>query len=182
MLYQAVDYLPRTWEQAKINTATAMVLPLQAAFYVSPNSSFIVPVKAKEMMVSDVFQYDARLNFVHWKDTNDPSLLQWKRAPSTVFRGLASGKLKFQPYFVPVCSPSPPVDADVSFAPLVNQFRLQDGLGQNISAGRNCVDKTTPSLEEYLCCPLEVFLVFSSDLHPTKKCSLPLHNGLHSAS
>ncbi|KAG1060877.1 hypothetical protein G6F42_027838 [Rhizopus arrhizus] len=127
MLYRAVDYLPRTWEQAKINTATAMVLPLQAAVYIPPNSSFVVPVKVEEMMVSDVFQYDARLNFVHWKDTNDPSLLQWKRAPSTVFRGLASGKLKFQPYFVPVCSPSPPVDSDVSFAPLVNQFRLQDG-------------------------------------------------------
>ncbi|KAL7319811.1 hypothetical protein PS15m_002901 [Mucor circinelloides] len=114
MLYRAIDYLPRTWEQAKVNTATAMVLPLQAAFYVPPNSSFIVTVKVKEMMVSDVFQYEARLNFIHWKDTNDPSLLQWKRAPSTVFRGLASGKLKFQPYF----------DSDVSFAPLVNQFRL----------------------------------------------------------
>lgn len=79
------------------------------------------------MMVSDVFQYDTRLNFIHWKDTRDPSLLTWKRAPSTVFKGLASGTLKFQPFFLPVCSPTPLADSVVSFAPLVNQFRLQGG-------------------------------------------------------
>lgn len=73
-------------------------------------------------MVSDVFQYDARLSFMHWKDTRNPALLNWKRALPTVFKGLATGALKFQP----VCSPAPLVDFDVSFAPLVNQLRLHD--------------------------------------------------------
>lgn len=127
MLYKAMDYIPRSFDGARINTATAMILPLQAAFYVPPSSTLAVPHKVKQMMVSDVFQYDARLNFVHWKDTRDPSLLSWKRAPSTVFRGLASGNYKFQPYFVPVCSPSPLENPDVSFAPLIQQLHLQDG-------------------------------------------------------
>ncbi|KAK4518737.1 uncharacterized protein ATC70_008959 [Mucor velutinosus] len=127
MLYRTVDYLPKLFDAAPINSATAMALPLQAAFYVPPSSSLVVPLKVKEMMVSDVFQYDALLNFVHWRDTRDPSLLRWKRAPSTVFRGLASGTLKFQPYFLPVCNPAPVVDPGVSFAPLVDQFCLHDG-------------------------------------------------------
>ncbi|OAC98760.1 hypothetical protein MUCCIDRAFT_115001 [Mucor lusitanicus CBS 277.49] len=127
MLYRAIDYLPRSPSSTGINTATAMVLPLQAAFFVPPSSSFEIPLRVKEMVVSDVFQYDARLNFVHWKDTRDPSLLQWKRTPNTIFRALASGKLQFQPYFVPVCSPAPLIDSTVSFAPLVQQFRLEDG-------------------------------------------------------
>ncbi|CEP11687.1 hypothetical protein, partial, partial [Parasitella parasitica] len=118
MPYRAVDYLPKSFDAARINPATALALPLQAAFYVPPSSTIVVPLRVKQMMVSDVFQYDARLNFVHWKDTHDPSLLQWKRAPPTVFRGLASGSLKFQPYFFPVCSPAPMVDSGVSFAPL----------------------------------------------------------------
>jgi hypothetical protein len=127
MLYRTVDYLPKSFDEARINTATAMVLPLQAAFYVPPSSTLLVPLRVQEMMVSDVFQFDARLNFVHWKDTRDPSLISWKRTPSTVFKGLASGAFKFQPYFVPVCSPAPMVNSEVSFAPLVNQLRLHDG-------------------------------------------------------
>ncbi|KAK4513850.1 uncharacterized protein ATC70_005856 [Mucor velutinosus] len=103
MLYRAVDYLPKSFDAAPINTATAMTLPLQAAFYVPPSSSLVVPLKVKVMMVSD------------------------KRAPSTVFRGLASGTLKFQPYFLPVYNPAPLVDPGVSFAPLVDQFCLNDG-------------------------------------------------------
>ncbi|KAL7334434.1 hypothetical protein PS15p_200061 [Mucor circinelloides] len=66
MLYRAMDYLPRTSgaAPAMINTATAIVLPLQAAFFVPSSSSFVVPRRVKEMLVTDVFQYDARLNFV----------------------------------------------------------------------------------------------------------------------
>ncbi|EPB91493.1 hypothetical protein HMPREF1544_01624, partial [Mucor circinelloides 1006PhL] len=43
------------------------------------------------------------------------------------WQALASGKLQFQPYFVPVCSPAPLTDSAISFAPLVQQFRLHDG-------------------------------------------------------
>lgn len=69
MLYCAVDRLPRSYADALLNPATAMILPLQAAFYVPLSSSFAVPNRVKDMMVSDVFQYyDARLNFVHWKE------------------------------------------------------------------------------------------------------------------
>ncbi|EPB89766.1 hypothetical protein HMPREF1544_03429 [Mucor circinelloides 1006PhL] len=127
MLYRAVDYLPHSFSAAAINAATAMVLPLQAAFFVPPSSSFVIPLRVKEMLVADVFQYDVRLNFVHWKDTRDPPLLNWKRTPSAVFKTLASGKLQFQPYFVPVCSPAPLIESTVSFAPLVQQLRLEDG-------------------------------------------------------
>ncbi|GAN06252.1 conserved hypothetical protein [Mucor ambiguus] len=127
VLYRTVDYLPKSFDEARINTATAIVLPLQAAFYAPPSSTLLVPLRVQEMMVSDVFQYDARLNFVHWKDTRGPTLLSWKRTPCTVFKGLASGAFKFQPYFVHVCSPAPLVDSEVSFAPLVNQLRLHDG-------------------------------------------------------
>lgn len=95
LLYRAMDYLPKSYGSARINTATAMVLPLQAAIYVPPSSTFVMPHRVKEMMVADVFQYDARLNFVHWKDTRDQSLLTWKRTPPTVFKGLATGKLQF---------------------------------------------------------------------------------------
>ncbi|GAN08885.1 hypothetical protein MAM1_0229d08404 [Mucor ambiguus] len=104
-----------------------MVLPLQAAVYVPPSSSFLLPLRAKDMLISDVFQYDARLNFIHWKDTRGPFLLSWKRTSATVFRRLASGNLKFQPYFAPVCNPAPLEDSTVSFAPLINQFQLQNG-------------------------------------------------------
>lgn len=50
-----------------------MTLPLSAAFYVSKVPSLFIPVKAKQKVVSDVFQYDARPNFVHWKDTQNPA-------------------------------------------------------------------------------------------------------------
>ena len=128
LLYRAVDYLPRSFGSARINTATAMVLPLPAAIFVPPGSSFVLPHRVKEMMVADVFQYDARLNFVHWKDTRDPSLLTWKRTPPTVFKGLARGLVRFQPYFLPACSPVPFEGSEVSFAPLTDQLRLQGGL------------------------------------------------------
>ncbi|KAL9545347.1 hypothetical protein MBANPS3_007196, partial [Mucor bainieri] len=78
MLYRAVEYLPKSFANAQLNTATAMVLPLQVAFYTAPSSALVLPQRVKEMMVSDVFQYDARINFVHWKDTRDPSLLPLK--------------------------------------------------------------------------------------------------------
>lgn len=123
MLYNAVDLLPHSFHAARLSTATAMVLSLQAAFY--------VPAKVKQMLVSDVFQYDPRINFIHWKDTRDPFLLAWKRAPPTVFKGLATGKLKFQPYFVPVFSPAPLENSVVSFASFVNQFKIYNG--QSIS-------------------------------------------------
>src|SRR6478736_4867947 len=66
MLYRAMDYLPRTSgaAAAMINTATAIVLPLQAVFFVPSSSSFVVPRRVKEMLVTDVFQCDAPLNFV----------------------------------------------------------------------------------------------------------------------
>ncbi|EPB81726.1 hypothetical protein HMPREF1544_11545 [Mucor circinelloides 1006PhL] len=98
-----------------------------AAFFVPSSSSFVVPRRVKEVFVTDVFQYDVRLNFVHWRDTRDPSLLTWKRTPHTVFKALASGKLRFQPYFVPVCSSAPLDDSTVSFVPVILQFWLHDG-------------------------------------------------------
>ncbi|EPB86201.1 hypothetical protein HMPREF1544_07013 [Mucor circinelloides 1006PhL] len=133
MLYRAVDYLNKSFDDARSNIVTAMVLPLQVAFYVPPSSTFVDPLKAKEMMALYVFQYDVRLlNFVHyWKYTRLPStFLSWKRSPFTVFKGLlvASGTFNFQPYVVPVCSrPATPVKSGVSFAPLVNQIRLMNG-------------------------------------------------------
>lgn len=87
------------------------------------------------MLVLDVFQYDPHINFIYWKEfERDPSLLTWKRAPLTVFKGLATGKLKFQPYFVSVCSPAPLEDLVVSFASFVNQFKLHGG--ESISNAR----------------------------------------------
>jgi len=124
MLYRAVDYLPRTFGAAQINATTAMALPLNADFYVPRFSSFLIPLRVKEMMIAEVFQYDARLNFVYPKDTRDPSLLTWKRTTAVVFKTLASGKLQFEPYFVPVCSPASFIDSTVSFAPLVEKLRL----------------------------------------------------------
>lgn len=44
-----------------------------------------------------------------------------------VFKALASGKLQFRPYFVPVCSPALFIDSTVSFSLLVEQLRLYDG-------------------------------------------------------
>jgi hypothetical protein len=127
MMYRAMDYLPRTYDAyTNINTATAMILPLQAVIYVPSTSSLVLPLKVKKMMVSDVFQYDSRINFVHWKDTRDPSLLTWKLAPKAIFKGLASGGIKFQPFFVSVCSPAPLESSEVSFAPLVDQFYFTD--------------------------------------------------------
>ncbi|CEP12661.1 hypothetical protein [Parasitella parasitica] len=127
MLYSAVDLLPRSFAQTQINTATAMVLPLQASFFVPPTSAMVAPLRNKQMLVSDVFQYDSNLNFLHWKDTRDPSLLQWSRTPSTMFKGLARELFQLQPYFVPVCRPAPLEYLEVSFAPFVNQLISTDG-------------------------------------------------------
>ncbi|CEP17652.1 hypothetical protein [Parasitella parasitica] len=127
MLYRAADLLPRSFDLATINPATAMSLPLLAAVYVPPGSSFSLPHKVKQMKVSDVFQYDPHLHFLHWKAPRDPSLLQWKRAPGSVFRGLTSGQLKLQSYFAPVCRPAPPIESVVTFAPFVQQLQLAEG-------------------------------------------------------
>ncbi|CEP14344.1 hypothetical protein [Parasitella parasitica] len=54
-------------------------------------------------------------------------LRSWNRAPAAVFRELASGKLQFQPCFVPVCSPTSPGNLEISFAPLTKTFALPDG-------------------------------------------------------
>ena len=48
MLYKAVDYIPRSFFDARINSATAMALPLQAAFYVPPSSTLPIPIKVKK--------------------------------------------------------------------------------------------------------------------------------------
>ncbi|CEP09753.1 hypothetical protein [Parasitella parasitica] len=119
--------LERSFDLATINPATAMSLPLLAAVYVPPGSSFSLPHKVKQMKVSDVFQYDPHLHFLHWKAPRDPSLLQWKRAPGSVFRGLTSGQLKLQSYFAPVCRPAPPTESVVTFAPFVEQLQLAEG-------------------------------------------------------
>jgi hypothetical protein len=128
MMYRAMGYLPRTFDvYTNINTATAIILLLQALIYVPSTSSLVLPLKVKKMMVSDAFQYDSRINFVHWKDTRDLSLLTWKLAPKAIFKGLASGGIKFQHFFVSVCSPAPLESSEVSFAPLVDQFHFPDG-------------------------------------------------------
>lgn len=62
MLYKAMDYTPCIFQAAQINPATALVLPLQAVFYVPTTSSL------------SVYQYNSRQNFLHWKDTNDSEL------------------------------------------------------------------------------------------------------------
>ncbi|CEP13623.1 hypothetical protein [Parasitella parasitica] len=127
MMYGAMELLTKFFEKPQINTTTAMALPVQVAIYVPPSSRSVIPLKVKQMQVLDVFQYDTRLNFVHWKDTHDPSLRSWNRAPAAVCRGLASGKLQFQPYFLPVCGSSPPGNLEISFVPVIKTFALPDG-------------------------------------------------------
>lgn len=65
LLNKAINYVPRSFTDVKINPATIIVLPLQAAFYVFPISNLVVPLKVKKTLVPDVFQYNTRLNFVH---------------------------------------------------------------------------------------------------------------------
>ena len=126
MLYKAIDSLPHSFASAQVSPATLMVLPLQVAFYTEPTTPYPLPGHVKTMFVSDVFQYDSRLNFIHWKDTRDPSLKEWKRAPKVIFKGLATGKLKFQPFFQPSCSPAPVLgDPSISFKPFVDQYSLK---------------------------------------------------------
>lgn len=50
MLYLFVARLPGSYAVARLNPATAMALPLQAAFYVSPSSFFVVPMRVKDMI------------------------------------------------------------------------------------------------------------------------------------
>ena len=75
MLCRAIDYIPRSFDQAIISPATALILPLQADFYVLPSSSMFITAKIKQMLVSDVFRYDPNLRLLHWKNTIDPNLL-----------------------------------------------------------------------------------------------------------
>jgi len=128
MLYRAIDYIPRSFDPAIINPATALTLPLQAAFYAPPSSSMSIPAKIKQMMVSDVFHYDPYLRLLHWKDTSDPDLLVWKRAPPTIYKGLITGNFKLQHYFVPLCRPASFIDTNISFAPFVNCLSLDVSL------------------------------------------------------
>ncbi|KAG2200402.1 hypothetical protein INT46_009582 [Mucor plumbeus] len=128
MLYRAIDYIPRSFDPAIINPATALTLPLQAAFYAPPSSSMSIPAKIKQMMVSDVFHYDPYLRLLHWKDTSDPGLLVWKRAPPTIYKGLITGNFKLQHYFVPLCRPASFIDTNISFAPFVNCLSLDVSL------------------------------------------------------
>lgn len=62
MLYRVIDYFPHTFGAGQINTVTAIVLPLNAAFCVPQSSSLVVLLRVQEMMVVDVFQYEARFN------------------------------------------------------------------------------------------------------------------------
>jgi hypothetical protein len=48
MLYKAVEYTPRSFFDVCINSAMAMALPLQAAFYVPPSSTLPIPIKVKK--------------------------------------------------------------------------------------------------------------------------------------
>lgn len=48
MLYRSVGCPPGSYAVARLNPATAMVLPLQAAFYVSPSSFFVVSMRVKD--------------------------------------------------------------------------------------------------------------------------------------
>ena len=63
-----------SFASAQVSPATLMVLSLQVAFYTEPTTSYPLPGHVKIMFVSDVFQYDSRLKFIHWKDTRDPLL------------------------------------------------------------------------------------------------------------
>ncbi|CEP09836.1 hypothetical protein, partial, partial [Parasitella parasitica] len=110
IIYKSIDLLPRNFDSVRISHATSLQLPLQAVLYVSPHSTFRLPTKLREMKVLDVFQHNTDHHFLHWKDTSDPSLRSWKLAPKKLFNGLASGDLLLQPFFQPLCLPSPAPD------------------------------------------------------------------------
>jgi hypothetical protein len=123
MLYEAIDYIPRSFYQAIISPAIALILTLQDAFY-APSSSMSVLAKVKQMLVSNVFHYDPHLRLLHWKDTLDPDLLVWKHAPPTIYKGLITGNFKLQHYFIPLCRQASFVDTNISFTPFVNLLSL----------------------------------------------------------
>ncbi|CEP12669.1 hypothetical protein [Parasitella parasitica] len=84
------------------------------------------------MKVLDVFQHNTDHHFLHWKDTSDPSLRSWKLAPKKLFNGLASGDLLLQPFFQPLCLPSPApdngrVDSAIDFTPLATSLTFPTG-------------------------------------------------------
>jgi hypothetical protein len=65
MLYRAINYIPRSFNQAIINRANALSLSIQAAFYVPHSSSMFIPAKVKQMLISNVFHYDSHLRLLH---------------------------------------------------------------------------------------------------------------------
>ncbi|KAG2205313.1 hypothetical protein INT46_003801 [Mucor plumbeus] len=117
MLYKAVDMFPRSFDVARLNAATALVLPLQAAFYVPASSTLSLLLRVKNMLVSDVFQYQRSFTTPMKEDSSNS--VSWS---------VASGKFKLQQYFVPLCNPTSLINqATISFQPFVNQLRLSDG-------------------------------------------------------
>ncbi|KAG2212134.1 hypothetical protein INT46_006051 [Mucor plumbeus] len=128
MLYEAIDYIPRSFYQAIISPAIALILPLQDAFYIPSSLLMSVLAKVKQMLVSNVFHYDPHLRLLHWKDTLDPDLLVWKHAPPTIYKRLITGNFKLHYYFIPPCCQASFVDTNISFTFFVNLLSLDVSL------------------------------------------------------
>ena len=79
----------------------------------------------------NVFQFSSQLQILYWKHPNDSSLTSWKQAPKQIFKDIASGDLKLQPFFLPLCSPVtaiPTGTATISFRPFVDQLQFPNQL------------------------------------------------------
>lgn len=125
MLYRAIDMLPRDYGSVTINHATGLILPLATILYLVSTSSYKLPQNLKAMAVSDVFQLHPSDQFLQWKDTAYTSLLLWKQAPRQLFRGIESGDIKLQPFFLPLCNPTAVIDTtstSVSLRPFIQKL------------------------------------------------------------
>lgn len=125
MLYRAIYMLPRDYDSVTINHATGLILPLATILYLVSTSSYKLPQNLKAMAVSDVFQLHPSDQFLQWKDTAYTSLLLWKQAPRQLFRGIESGDIKLQPFFLPLCNPTAVIDTtstSVSLRPFIQKL------------------------------------------------------------
>ncbi|KAI8636625.1 hypothetical protein BD408DRAFT_355313, partial [Parasitella parasitica] len=133
ILYRSIDSIPRNYDSVQINHSTALHLPLQTVLFTRPHSPFRIPPKIKDMTVSDVFQYNANRQFLHWRDTQDSTLRRWKQAPTKLFRGIQSGDLQLQPFFQSLCYPcissssTSASSSTIDFTPFALQLEFPNG-------------------------------------------------------
>lgn len=106
IIYKSIDMLPRNYDLVSLNVATSLLLPLSTVLFKASDREFRIPKKISNMIVSDVFQLHPNGQFLHWKDPSDLSLTLWKQAPKQLYKGLESGDLQLQPFFLPLCDPN----------------------------------------------------------------------------